>query len=162
MAAILGECAGDIVVEPQLAIREDRGAVAILPDRAAVMGDEDDVGALHPLAKGQRAFATKPLVASLGDLVDQVGVEIDREARAESESSTHAGRIRIDRHIEIRPELGEIGDVADGLLQSRAINARDKGDVLAARQCGIRAQMGPGARNFARIRPSLKRKAAVR
>ena len=41
------------------------------------MGHQDNVRAQHPVAKGGRAFAAKPIVADLGDLIDQVRVEID-------------------------------------------------------------------------------------
>jgi hypothetical protein len=41
------------------------------------MGNKDDVGAPHPLAKSQGAFATKTVVADLRNLVDQIDIEID-------------------------------------------------------------------------------------
>jgi len=51
--------------------------------------DQDDVGAGHALAEGGGAFAAKPLVADLGDLVDQVNLEIDCQARGKSQPRPH-------------------------------------------------------------------------
>src|SRR5207249_3868753 len=94
-------------------------------------------GMLHAVAKRGGAFLAKPLVADLGDLVNQVDVELDRQAGAEGEPSPHAVRIGIDRHVEIAAELGEFLDIPGGRAPSRAVDAGDKGDILAARQGAV-------------------------
>ena len=65
------------------------------------------------------AFAAEPLVADLGDLVDQIDVEIDRQAGAESEPRPHARGIGVDRHLEIVAQLGEFLDKAGCVPHAR-------------------------------------------
>src|SRR5205807_5144740 len=122
------EGAGNVVIKLKPPIREHRAAVAILADRSAVVGYQNDVGMLHAVAKRGGAFLAKPLVADLGDLVNQVDVELDRQAGAEGEPSPHAVRIGVDRHVEIAAELGEFLDIPGGRAPSRAVDAGDKGD----------------------------------
>src|SRR5437764_8196776 len=80
LASVLFERTEHIIEQLQPTAGEHRGAVAILSDGAAVVGDQDNVGATHPLAKRRGASMPEPLVADLGDLVDQVHVEVDCQA----------------------------------------------------------------------------------
>ena len=82
---VVGKRVAHIVVELEPTIGEHRAAVAILPDRAAVMRHQDNVGTLHTVVESGGAFLPKPLVADLGYLVDQIGLELDGEAGAERE-----------------------------------------------------------------------------
>src|SRR5439155_123231 len=100
-APIALEGAGDVVKQLQPAARGDRAAVAILADRLAAVRRQDDVRMAQALTKRRRAAAPKPLVADLGDLVDQVDIKVDREAGAKGEPGAHPGRIRIDWHVEV-------------------------------------------------------------
>jgi hypothetical protein len=85
-----------IVEEFEPTIGEGGAAIAILPDCLAVVRYEDDFGALHPVAKGSCTFLSEPLIADLGHLVDQIGLELDGEAGAESEPRAHAGGVSVD------------------------------------------------------------------
>ncbi len=122
----------------QSAVGEDRAAIAILADRVAVVRRQDDVRAAQALAERGRAFAAKPLVADLGNLVDQVDVEIDRQAGAEREPRAHPGRIRVDRHVEIFAQLGKLLDEAERRVEAGAVNAGDEGDILAAAEGAVK------------------------
>src|ERR1041385_3893861 len=102
------ERAGHVVEHLQPAIGEHCGLVAILANRAAIMRDQDDIGAAHPFAKCCRAFATEPLVADLGDLVNQVHIEVDPETRTKGKPGPHPSGISIDRHL---PVLGIMAQV---------------------------------------------------
>src|SRR6266496_3218705 len=132
------EGAGDIVEQLQPAPGEDRAAVAILADRLAVMRRQDDVGTTQALAKRSRAPPAEPLVADLGDLVDQIDVEVDREARAKGEPGAHSRRIRIDWHVEIFAELGEFFDEADCRPEAGTIDPGDERDILATAQIAMK------------------------
>src|SRR5918911_5676949 len=52
--------AGDVVVKIEAAVGQNRAAVAILTDGPAVMRHQDDVGALHAVAKCRCAFVAEP------------------------------------------------------------------------------------------------------
>src|SRR5579864_5035751 len=88
--AIAIERAADIVEQAQFAIDQDGATVAILPGRAAVMGDEDDVGIPRALAKRRGAFSPKPVVADFGNLVDQISIEIDSQTGSKGKTRLHA------------------------------------------------------------------------
>ena len=107
------------------------------------MRDQDDVGALHPVAKRGGAFAAKPVVADLRHLIDQVHLELDRKTGAKGEPCAHPLGIGVDRHVEVAAQFGEILDIADRVPYAGAVNPRDKCHVLAARQCGIMHQTHP-------------------
>src|SRR5712691_8821841 len=92
-APVVPERGRDVVEQLQPAAGEDGGAVAILPDGMAVVRRQDDIRAAQALAKCGRIMAAKPFVADLGDFVDQVDVEVDRQARAEGEPGAHPRRI---------------------------------------------------------------------
>src|SRR5580765_6573297 len=90
-----------------------RPAIAILADRLAVMGCEDDVRAAQAFAKSDCTALAEALVADLGDFVDQIDVEVDREARAEGEPRAHPGGVGVHRHVEVFAEFGKFLDKAD-------------------------------------------------
>lgn len=77
-----GQRRGDIVIERQRTIGENRATIAVLADGLRIMADEDDIGMRHAGAKGLGAFLTKALVADLGDFIDQIDIEIDRARQA--------------------------------------------------------------------------------
>src|SRR5207245_8386592 len=120
------EGAGDIVEQLQPASGEDRSPIAVLADRLAVMRRQDDVGTTQTLAKRGRAAAAEPIVADLGDLVDQIDVKVDRQTGAKGEPGAHPGRISVDRHVEIFAELGEFFDEADRRLEAGTIDPGDE------------------------------------
>ncbi len=126
----MGKGVVQIVVEFEPTISEHGAAIAILPDCSAVVRYEDNVGALHPVAKGSCTFLLEPLIADLGHLVDQVGFELDGEAGAESEPRAHARGVGVDRHLEIAAQLSELLDIAGCVPHARAVHPRDERDVL--------------------------------
>jgi hypothetical protein len=108
-----------------------------LADRLAVMRRQDDIRAAQALAKRSRATPPKPLVADLGNLVDQINVEVDRQAGSKGEARAHPGRIGVDRHVEIFVELGKFLDKAERRPETRAIDPGDERDILATAQIAV-------------------------
>src|ERR1051325_1896012 len=121
-----------IVVELEPTIGEHGAAIAILPDRAAVMRHQDNVGTLHTVAESGGAFLPEPLVADLGYLVDQISLELDGEAGAKREPRAHTRGVGVDGHPEIAAQLSEFLDIAGRMPHARAVPPGDKRDVLPA------------------------------
>src|SRR3954447_15965927 len=131
------ECARHVPEQLQPAIREHRGSVAILSNRTAVMGHQDDIRTPHPLPERRYAFASEPLVPNLSDFIDQVHIEIDPEARAEGKSGPHAGGVGINRHVPVFAQFGEFLDIAQRRPQRRAVNPGNERRVFPSGQCAM-------------------------
>src|SRR5579864_856175 len=70
----------NIVEQAQPTSGENGRPVAILPDRVMVMRGQYNVRMPQAFAKRRCASAAEPLIADFGNLIDQVHVEIDRQA----------------------------------------------------------------------------------
>src|SRR6516165_8905814 len=97
-----------------------------------VVGHENDVGALYAFAECFRAFLTKTLVAYSCQIVDKVEIKVECEAGCKGEPGPHAGRIGIDRHVQVFAQLGELLHIVEHAARPRPIDSGDKRDVLAA------------------------------
>jgi len=111
----------DVLIKPHLPIGQDGATIAILPHRATVVGDEDDIGARDPLAKSRGTLTPETLVADFCNFVDQIDIEIDSKADAECQPSAHARGIGIDGHVEIFAECSSGFQVRMSRAQSGII-----------------------------------------
>ena len=118
-------------------VREHRASIAVSFDGVAVVRHHDNVAAGRPLAERGCAFLAEPGVPNLRHFVDQIDVEVDRQAEPKGELRHHARRIGLDRHVEIRAELGEIGDKLIYSLLILAIHSGDERRVLPAREMAV-------------------------
>ena len=67
--------------------------IAIIAQRAKVMGDEQPPRRAHAVAKHCLAFAAEFRIPDRGDLIDQIGVEMDAHAGAHGQPRPHPRRI---------------------------------------------------------------------
>ncbi len=79
--------------------------VAIRLDRRAIVRHHYDVASRHTLGEYLCAFFAELCITDLGDLIDQINVEVDGKAHSKGQLCAHPGRISHDRHVEVSAEF---------------------------------------------------------
>ena len=89
------------------------------------MGDQEDRLAAAPeLAELVEALVREAFVADGEHLVDEQHVGIDVDGDGEAEPHVHAGRIGLDRRVDELPQLGEVDDLVEALLDLALASGR--------------------------------------
>ena len=101
------------------------------------MRDEQDrLAAAAELGELVEALVREALVADREHLVDQQHVRDRRDRDGEAEPHVHARRVRLDRRVDEVLQLGELDDLVEAALRSRASSQAEHDavdeDVLAA------------------------------
>src|SRR6185437_1776191 len=94
------------------------------------MRDHDDGAVPEALLERRLTAGDKARVARADGFVDQVDVELERDADAEPQPRRHAAGIGLDRLVEIGAQLGEGLDELDDFPDVEPVDPRDERGVL--------------------------------
>ena len=128
----------------ELAVVEDRGAVADLADHVDGVGHEQDRAALalEPL-DALEALALERLVADGEHLVDEQDLGVDVDRHRESEPRRHTRRVVLHLVVDEVLDLGERDDLVEDpvdLLTGESEDRRVQVDVLAPGEVAVEAR----------------------
>ena len=105
-----------------------------------VRDDDDELRAGHQLVQARRRTSREFEVAGVERFIEDENVRLHHRADAEAEPRLHAGRVDLQRLIEVRAEpreLGDLGqeraDVASGESEHQAVEI----DVLPSGQIAV-------------------------
>lgn len=138
---------GDLVKENDLAAIQHTGHIAMLFDRGYLVRDHQQGRGAFSFQENPLAFLAEGSVPHGGQFVDEIKIETNGHTEPKGQFGRHAGRIGLDRHIQIVLQFGKVLYEGRHLLDIRFVDAADKAQVLPTGEATVETAAeadGPG------------------